>query len=177
MILAAVQGGMLMKNKVCGLAAALALVATSTPAAAQGGSMWDSAPATRVRQQIEAECRGMNLQALIVPDFLFGVDGDGDGRGDDFLMSAAVAQCVDRVEEPTVEREVMCRADACRQWLVLHTPSGYRLAWTGFSPSLSGMNNLRIVTPACESNGFECRQVYWRQGRFVDASTRRPIRR
>lgn len=159
-------------------AASLVTVGLAAPAMAQGGSMWDSAPSMRVQEQIGVECRRMGLQPLIVPDFLFGLDGDGDGRHDDFLMSASVAQCVDRTDgEPTVEREVMCRQDGCRQWLVIRGPSGYRLAWTGYTPSLSGVLNLRIMTPACESNNGECQQVYYRRGRFVDAVSGRPIRR
>lgn len=157
--------------------AAVAITVAAPALAEDRTPMWDSAPVLAVQREIEAECRTMGLQAKIVPDFLFAVDADGDGQQDDAIMFAAVAQCVDRLDDqPTVEREVFCNADACRQWLVINDRRGYRLAWTGFTPALSGVSDLRRLDERCSSaqSITPCPRVYWNGTGFTE---RRPRRR
>lgn len=157
--------------------AAIAAVSFAAPAMAEDSTpMWEAAPVLQVQREIEAECRRMGLHARIVPDFLFAVDADGDGEQDDAIMFASVAQCADSADlgvEATVERAVMCRADACRQWLVINDRRGYRLAWTGFTPTLSGVLDLRLFDHRCNNGQFAdaCPRVYWNGRAFTQ---RRP---
>jgi hypothetical protein len=162
-----------------GLAAIAAMSCAGSPALARDDNTgWGSPPIVRIMQQMESECGRKGLHLRTPPDTVFGVE-DVDGRGrTGFLIIAGVASCAtsaDLGDEAANERPVMCRADgACRQWLVVGDGARARLAWTGFSPTLSGVNDLRLYSRACESDNMRCPRVYW-NGRALTRT--RPRRR
>ena len=114
--------------------ASLLLLPFSTPAVAQHGALDQVPGVVAVKNQLRPLCRAQGRRPNFNADFLFSVDADGRGGDDDIFLTAAGFECLPR--NPDSQAEPTHPA-GLRQWLIIHQPrGGYRLVWSGTSPSL-----------------------------------------
>ena len=144
---------------------AFAALATAAPPIAHAQDIFgtQSAAVNSVMNGLRRLCRARGMRAFFVADFLFGVDADRDGRGDDIYLTAAGFSCVRRGADPgesTDQGHNLCNDRGCMQWLIVKGRGPARLVWRGRTPTLfaAGQEGLVDTTTDCGEN---CPRYVW----------------
>ena len=161
---------------------AAGLAALTTPARAQEYTFPPvNGAIAQIYAQASAQCHRLGLRLHTTMDTVFGVE-DADGRGTVGFVVGPL-DCDNAAvygDEPTRTAALECRGEVCKQWFVLGEGRRARLVWSGYTPQLSGILGLRIMTSDCsQSTGSAdgCPRVYWNGTNFTRSRPRRHVAR